>query len=86
MAGPFGPNPGRPAVGGVVQRHPVPAALAAAAVILILAAPALAMKLSMPDKSARPGHHGVRQLRGHGPGGRAGFNAPLIVVRRTSGS
>jgi RND superfamily putative drug exporter len=55
---------------GVIQRHPVSAALAAAAFILILAAPALAMKLSMPDESA--------QARGFGPGS----DAPLIVVTK----
>ena len=38
---------------GVVQRHPVLATVASAAFILILAAPALAMKLSMPDESAQ---------------------------------
>jgi uncharacterized membrane protein YdfJ with MMPL/SSD domain len=68
---------------GVVQRHPVPAALAAAAVILILAAPALAMKLSMPDESAQArGTMGYASFaamaRGFGPG----FDAPLIVVTR----
>ena len=38
---------------GVVQRHPVLATVASAAFILVLAAPALAMKLSMPDESAQ---------------------------------
>ena len=37
----------------VVQRHPVLATAAAAVFILILAAPALFMKLSMPDESAQ---------------------------------
>ena len=38
---------------GVVQRHPVLATVVSAAFILVLAAPALAMKLSMPDESAQ---------------------------------
>jgi len=68
---------------GVVQRHPVSAALAAAAFILILAAPALAMKLSMPDESAQArGTMGyasyATMARGFGPG----FDAPLIVVTK----
>ena len=68
---------------GVVQRHPVSAALAAAAFILILAAPALAMKLSMPDESAQArGTMGyasyAAMARGFGPG----FDAPLIVVTK----
>ena len=37
----------------VVQRHPVLATVVSAAVIVILAARALAMKLSMPDESAQ---------------------------------
>ena len=68
---------------GVIQRHPVSAALAAAAFILILAAPALAMKLSMPDESAQArGTMGyasyAAMARGFGPG----FDAPLIVVTK----
>ena len=82
-AGPVGPNPGRERWAGVVQRHPVPAALAAAAVILVLAAPALAMKLSMPDESAQArGTMGyasyAAMARGFGPG----FDAPLIVAAK----
>jgi uncharacterized membrane protein YdfJ with MMPL/SSD domain len=68
---------------GVIQRHPVSAALAAAAFILILAAPALALKLSMPDESAQArGTMGyasyAAMARGFGPG----FDAPLIVVTK----
>jgi RND superfamily putative drug exporter len=68
---------------GVVQRHPVLAAVASAAFILILAAPALAMKLSMPDESAQArGTMGyasyATMARGFGPG----FDAPLIVVTK----
>ena len=70
---------------GVVQRHPVPAALLAAAFILILAAPALAMKLSMPDESAQArGTMGyasyATMTQGFGPG----FDAPLIVAAKVT--
>jgi putative drug exporter of the RND superfamily len=68
---------------GVVQRHPVLATVASAAFILTLAAPALAMKLSMPDESAQArGTMGyasyATMARGFGPG----FDAPLIVVTK----
>src|ERR1700730_6115059 len=68
---------------GVVQRHPVLATVASAAFILILAAPALAMKLSMPDESAQArGTMGyasyAAMARGFGPG----FDAPLIVAAK----
>jgi uncharacterized membrane protein YdfJ with MMPL/SSD domain len=58
---------------GVVQRHPVLATVASATFILILAAPALAMKLSMPDESAQARGTMVRQLRDDGAGVRAGL-------------
>ena len=69
----------------LVQRHRVLAALASAAFILILAAPALAMKLSMPDESAQArGTMGyasyAAMARGFGPG----FDAPLIVAARAT--
>ena len=68
---------------GVVQRHPVLATVASAAFILVLAAPALAMKLSMPDESAQArstmGYASYATMaRGFGPG----FDAPLIVVTK----
>ncbi len=70
---------------GVVQRHPVLATALSAAFILILAAPALAMKLSMPDESAQArGTMGyasyAAMARGFGPG----FDAPLIVAARVT--
>jgi putative drug exporter of the RND superfamily len=72
---------------GVVQKHPVLAASLAAAFILILAAPALVMKLSMPDESAQArGTMGyasyATMARGFGPG----FDAPLIVAARVTRS
>jgi len=68
---------------GVIQRHPVTAAAASAGIILALAAPALAMKLNMPDESSQPrGSIGyasyATMAKGFGPG----FDAPLIVAAR----
>jgi putative drug exporter of the RND superfamily len=65
----------------VIQRRPLVAALVSAGVILVLAAPALGMKLAMPDESSQPrGSMGyaayATMSRGFGPG----YNAPLIVV------
>ncbi len=67
----------------VVQRRPVLAAAASAGVILVLAAPALGMKLSMPDESAQArGTMGyasyATMARGFGPG----FDAPLIIAAK----
>ncbi|QXJ24955.1 MMPL family transporter [Actinomadura graeca] len=64
-----------------VQRHPVVAGLAAAAVLLVLAAPALSMRLSVPDSSTQPhdtsGYASHRILaEGFGPG----TAAPLVIV------
>ncbi len=72
---------------GVVQKHPVLATIFSAAFILILAAPALVMKLSMPDESAQArGTMGyasyATMARGFGPG----FDAPLIVAARVTPS
>jgi len=66
---------------GVIQRHPAIAAAASTGIILALAAPALAMKLNMPDESSQPrgtmGYASYATMsRGFGPG----FNAPLIVA------
>jgi len=72
---------------GVVQRHPVLAVVAAVVFILVLAAPALVMKLSMPDESAQArGTMGyasyATMARGFGPG----FDAPLIVAAKVTPS
>jgi len=66
---------------GVIQRRPVIAAAISAAAILVLAAPALGIKLSMPDESAQArGTMGyasyATMAKGFGPG----FDAPLIVA------
>jgi uncharacterized membrane protein YdfJ with MMPL/SSD domain len=70
---------------GVVQRHRVLAAVGSVVLIGVLAAPALAMKLSMPDESAQArgtmGYASYADMaRGFGPG----FDAPLIVAVRAT--
>ena len=66
---------------GVVQRHPVLATAASAAFILVLAAPALAMKLSFPDESAQArGTMGYASYATMAQGFGPGFDAPLIVA------
>jgi uncharacterized membrane protein YdfJ with MMPL/SSD domain len=66
---------------GVIQRRPAIAAALSAAFILLLAAPLLSMKLSMPDESSQArGTMGyasyATMAKGFGPG----FDAPLIVA------
>jgi RND superfamily putative drug exporter len=68
---------------GVISRHPIVATAAAAAVIGVLAVPALSMNLSFPDESAQAsGTMGrasyMTMAEGFGPG----FNAPLIVAAK----
>jgi uncharacterized membrane protein YdfJ with MMPL/SSD domain len=65
----------------VIQRHPVAAASLAVGFLLVIAAPMLSMKLSMPDESAQArGSMGyasyATMVDGFGPG----FDAPLIVA------
>jgi RND superfamily putative drug exporter len=64
-----------------VQRHPIPTAIAATAVMLALAAPALGMRLGLSDAGTDPTSQTTRQAydllaKGFGPG----FNGPLIVA------
>src|SRR5215472_4606322 len=66
---------------GLVQRRPWPMLLAAAAVLLALAAPALGMRLGLADAGNDARSTTSRQAydllaKGFGPG----FNGPLIVV------
>ena len=66
---------------GVIQRHPVPAAIAATAVMLTLAAPALWLRLGSSDAGNDPTSFTSRRAydllaQGFGPG----FNGPLSVV------
>jgi len=70
---------------GVVQAHPVLAAAVSAALILLLAAPALAMKLSFPDESAQArGTMGYASYAAMAQGFGPGFDAPLIVAAKVS--
>ncbi len=86
-AGPVGRVPAAQRWAGVVQRHPVLATVAAAAFILILAAPALVMKLSMPDESAQArGTMGYASYATMAQGFGPGFDAPLIVAARVTPS
>ena len=72
---------------GVVQKYPVLATVASAAFILILAAPALVMKLSMPDESAQArGTMGYASYATMAQGFGPGFDAPLIVAARVTPS
>src|SRR5579863_8045062 len=71
----------------VVQRRPVLAVVLSAAFILLLAAPALAMKLSFPDESAQArGTMGYASYAAMAQGFGPGFDAPLIVAAKVSGS
>jgi uncharacterized membrane protein YdfJ with MMPL/SSD domain len=70
---------------GVVQRRPAVAAALSAAFILILAAPALAMKLSFPDESAQSrGTMGYASYAAMAQGFGPGFDAPLIVAAKVT--
>jgi uncharacterized membrane protein YdfJ with MMPL/SSD domain len=64
-----------------VQRRPVVAAVLSAGVILALAAPALGMKLNMPDESTQArGTMGYASYATMAQGFGPGFDAPLIIV------
>jgi RND superfamily putative drug exporter len=65
----------------VVQRRPVTAAVLSAAAILALAAPALGMKLNMPDESSQArGSMGYQSYATMAQGFGPGFDAPVIVA------
>ncbi len=66
---------------GLIQRRPVIAAAVSAGVILALAAPALGMKLNMPDESSQArGTMGYQSYAIMAAGFGPGFDAPLIVA------
>jgi uncharacterized membrane protein YdfJ with MMPL/SSD domain len=76
-------SPGRSAQkwAGVIQRHPVAAASLAAVFLLAVAAPALAMKLTMPDESSQArGTMGAASYATMAAGFGPGFDAPLIIT------
>jgi RND superfamily putative drug exporter len=67
----------------MIQRHPTVAALVSTAVILALAAPALGIKLSMPDESTQArGTMGYQSYATMTKGFGSGFDAPLIVAAK----
>ncbi|MEU5878341.1 MMPL family transporter [Spirillospora sp. NPDC047279] len=66
-----------------VQHRPIFAGLAAAAVLLVLAVPALSMRLSLPDASTQPhdtSSYAAHQILTEGFG--AGTDAPLVIVAK----
>ena len=66
---------------GLIQRRPLLAALLSAGLILLLAAPALGMNLSMPDESSQArGTMGYASYAAMAHGFGPGFDAPLIVA------
>jgi uncharacterized membrane protein YdfJ with MMPL/SSD domain len=70
---------------GVIQRRPVIATVVSTVVLLVLAAPALSMRLSFPDSSTQP--HDTSGYASHrilADGFGAGYDAPLIVVAQSS--
>jgi uncharacterized membrane protein YdfJ with MMPL/SSD domain len=81
---PTGQSTRRPAAerwAAMIQRRPLVAALLSSGLLLILAAPLLSIKLSMPDESSQArgtmGYSSYATMaRGFGPG----FDAPLIVA------
>ncbi len=84
LGGRRAPRSGRPAAerwAGVIQRRPVIAAVVSTGVILALAAPALGMKLNMPDESSQArGSMGYQSYAIMAEGFGPGFDAPLIVA------
>ena len=70
---------------GVVQRKPLVAAVLAGAGLLLLAAPALSMRLSLPDASVQPhdrsSYTSYKILsEGFGPG----YGAPMVLVTQVT--
>jgi uncharacterized membrane protein YdfJ with MMPL/SSD domain len=64
-----------------IQRHRIAAVVGSVAFILLIAAPALTMRLSMPDESAQPrGTMGYASYATMAQGFGPGFDAPLIVA------
>jgi RND superfamily putative drug exporter len=70
-----------------VARRPVLAAVGAGAILLVLAAPAFGMRLSMPDESTQPhttSGYATHRILARGFG--AGYDAPLVIVVQPAGS
>ncbi|MGH3274199.1 MAG: MMPL family transporter, partial [Streptosporangiaceae bacterium] len=67
----------------VVQRRPAVAALVALGILAVLAAPALGMKLNMPDESAQArGTMGYATYATMADGFGPGFDAPLVIAAK----
>jgi RND superfamily putative drug exporter len=69
-----------------IQRHPVLGLVAGAVVMLVLAVPALSMRLSFEDSSTAP--HSTMAYQAHqilAEGFGAGYDAPLVVVADGTG-
>ena len=72
---------------GVIQRHPWPALVGSAALLIVLAVPLLSLRLGFGDAGNRPESDSSRQAydllsEGFGPG----FNAPILVVAQGTNS
>ncbi len=85
MPGGRPPGPARPPAAerwaAIIQRRPAVAAILSTVLVLALAAPALGMKLSMPDESSQArGTMGYASYATMAHGFGPGFDAPLIVV------
>jgi RND superfamily putative drug exporter len=69
-----------------IQRHPLPYCLGTAALLLVLASPALSMRIGFTDAGNNPAsHHSRRAYDLLKEGFGAGFNGPLIVAVDVSG-
>ncbi|HET6211534.1 MAG TPA: MMPL family transporter [Micromonosporaceae bacterium] len=84
------PNGGAPFAArwaGVIQRRPGLAATLAGVVLLVLAAPLLGLRMSMPDASTQPRNtSGYATHRILTAGFGAGFDAPLVIVVQPAGA
>ena len=74
-------------ISGLIGRSPIAYALASAAILLLLAAPLLDVKLGFPDSGANPESYHTRRAydllsTGFGPG----FNGPLLVAIESDGA
>ncbi len=70
---------------GLVARHPVPLAAAAAMVMVVLLLPALSIRLGASDQGNDPASSTTRQAYDLLAGGfGAGYNGPLVIVGATT--
>jgi len=87
----LGRRTGRPPLSerwaGVIQRRPLVAGTAATLLLLLLAAPALSMRLNFTDSSTQPhdsSSYAAHRILADGFG--PGYDAPLVVVSRSPGA